>query len=269
MYRVMLARGNADFVTGINRGFGRFRSARLNEVVQLLERAQAQNSLDRPTLTGVLNALYQWRIGDPRDYADRGGTNGVAYRLWMETKQMLRNLFHAPAPANDPPMPQNFPVNIVLGVYVPPGEGHGEICHAFAYRWAVAAGRIREHPDFPARNAIPTDDVPRVLYPLGYAHYPAARAGGVIALQPGDIVAMFAVRPNHPPALGHSLIALAPPTTWFSANNAGTFGVGTGRSEINTLLNFSIEHHPVGWVGDGNQWMRPDDEAVHVVYRRT
>ena len=87
-------------------------------------------------------------------------------------------------------------------------------------------------------------------------------------LQAGDVVAMFSGVAAGAPSLGHSLIAETA-TTWFSANNAGTFGVGTGRTRIDTTQNFGvIAGHQVGWIGAGNQWMRPDGIVVDVVYRR-
>jgi hypothetical protein len=165
-------------------------------------------------------------------------------------------------------MPGGCPGDTLLGVYVPEGEGHVEICHAFAYRWFIAAGRMNENPNLPAvGGAYNANTVPPVLYPLGYAGYPAVRVGGAMQLQAGDVVAMFSGVPGAP-ALGHSLIAETA-TTWFSANNAGTFGVGTGRSRIDTTQNFGVfAGHQVGWVDAGNQWRRPDGIIVHVVYRR-
>jgi hypothetical protein len=270
MYAVMLAPGNTDFVTAIDRIFPRFRSSRLKAVVAALETAQKVPGVQ--SLTGLLGALHLWRTGEPNEYTNRGGSQGVGYRLWMEAKQMLHNRFNLNAPGADPPIPPNCPGNTVLGVYVPEAEGHMEICHGFAYRWAIAAGKIVENPALPAAapgSVFNAGNVTPVLYPLGYANYPAARAGGAMQLQPGDIVAMFVVPPvPHPPSLGHSLIAITA-TTWFSANNAGTFGVGTGRSQIDTTQNFGIfAGHQVGWVDGSNQWMRPDGHAVHVVYRR-
>jgi hypothetical protein len=223
-------------------------------------------------MTALLNALHDWRTQDPREFANRGGTTGVAYRLWMEAKQILENRYHVVFPHPHPPMPPNCPGTELLGVYVPEGEGHIEICHGFAYRWAIASGMIPEDHALPARSnfgAFNAANSTPVLYPAGYAGYPAARIGGVMQTQPGDIVAMFVVPPPpHPPSLGHSLIAETA-TVWFSANNAGTFGVGTGRSRIDTAGVFGvIAGHHVGWVGATNQWMRPDGHAVSVVYRR-
>ncbi len=268
MYKVMLEQGDTEFVTGIDRGFLRHRTSRLSRVVEKLLAAQA--NLTAATLGDLLTALFAWRNNETIEYAGRGGTDGVAYRLWMEAKQMYMNRFHFNAPTPDPPIPPNCPGDVLLGVYVPPGEGHVEICHGFAYRWAIAAGKIAEDPALSAKNGpFNADLVTPVLYPLGHAGYPAARVAGAIMLRAGDIVAMFIVPPAHPPwGLGHSLIAVTP-TTWFSANNAGTFGVGTGRSQIDTTVNFGIfMGHQVGWVGTENRWMRPDGIQVDVVYRR-
>ncbi|MEZ5355053.1 MAG: hypothetical protein R2762_20650 [Bryobacteraceae bacterium] len=269
MYAVMLAPGNRIFAAAVERMNPRFQTDRLKQVIQALETAQKVPSA--ATLLNLLNTMNAWRTGEPAEYTTRGGTDGVYYRLWMEAKQMLANRFHQNYPGANPPIPPNCPGDTILGVYVPPGEGQVEICHGFAYRWAIAAGRIAENPLVPTTGvtAFNAQNMTPVLYPLGFNGYPAARAGGVMQVQAGDIVAMFTVLPApNPPALGHSLIAETP-TIWFSANNAGTFGVGTGRSQINTAGAFGVyAGNQVGWVGNGNQWMRPDGVAVHVVYRR-
>ncbi len=267
MYYVMLAPGNTEFVTGISRGVLRTRSARLSAVVTAAEAAQKVRNAQ--TLSNLLNLLHAWRTNEPNEYANRGGTNGAAYRLWMEAKQFLHNKYHQAVNTPDPPMPVGCPGTTLLGVYVPEGEGHVEICHGFAYRWFIAAGRIDENPTLPAvGGSYNSATVPPVLYPLGFAGYPAARVGGAMQLQAGDVVAMFSGVAAGAPSLGHSLIAETA-TTWFSANNAGTFGVGTGRTRIDTTQNFGvIAGHQVGWIGAGNQWMRPDGIVVDVVYRR-
>ena len=64
-------------------------------------------------------------------------------------------------------------------------------------------------------------------------------------LRAGDIVAMYLVV-GGTPSLGHSLIAETP-TVWVSANNAGTLGVGTRRSQIETTQNLGVfAGHQVG-----------------------
>jgi hypothetical protein len=269
MYYELLAPGNTDFVQNVGRLLG-FKSARLTNVIAAIEAAQ---KVPGPaTLRALLDAMHLWRTQDPHEFSNRGGTDGVAYRLWMEAKQALANRYHQVLPYPNPLMPFGCPGTELLGIYVPDGGGHREICHAFAYRWAIAAGKIRETPTLPARRYVGTFNAANstpVLYPAGYAGYPPARIRGVMQTQPGDIIAMFVVPPPpHPASLGHSLIAETA-TVWFSANNAGTFGVGTGRSQIDTARAFPVigEIH-VGWVGEGNQWMRPDGHAVHVVYRR-
>jgi hypothetical protein len=274
MYRALLAVGDTTFVDSINRAFPRFRTGRLDRVVAAVQAAQA--NLTASNLADIINTMHEWRTNEPAEFANRGATNGVAYRLWMEAKQFIRNNFHQNIAYPDPPMPGGCPGTVLLGIYVPPGEEHREICHGFAYRWAVAAGKMAENAVLPAAAGQfnPMTATP-VLYPLGAAGYPAARAGGVIALQPGDIVVMF-TPPQDPPGtiqpgvsvLGHSLIAETP-TTWFSANNSGTFGVGTGRSQIDTTQNFGIFLGlQSGWVAGTNQWRRPDLIVVEVFYRR-
>lgn len=272
MYYEMLAPGDSDFVKGVNRSFPRFRSKRLDDVIAALDAAQTNHTAQ--TLLTLLTRMNTWRNQDPKEFANRGGTNGVAYRLWMEAKQALRNNFNQNFAGNNPLPPPNCPGTTLLGVYVPEGEGQVEICHAFAYRWAVAAGKIREDAALPARKdgaAYNPGTVMPVLYPRGYNSLLPARVNGAIQLQPGDIVAMFVVpAPPHPPSLGHSLIAETA-TTWFSANNAGTFGVGTGRSRIDTTGQFGVfggGRIRVGWVGNTSAWMRPEGISVQVVYRR-
>ncbi len=270
MYYELLAPENTEFAQGVSRTFG-FKSARLKNVIAAVD--AAQNVHGQVALLALLNAMHTWRTRDPREFAKRGGSRGVAYRLWMEAKQLLANRHHHAFPQPNPPVPPVCPGTTLLGVYVPEAEGHLEICHGFAYRWAIAAGKIPESPALQARGNIGTafnaaNSTP-ILYPAGYAGYPAARAGGVMQTQPGDIVAMFVVPPAPlPPYLGHSLIAETS-TTWYSANNAGTFGVGTGRTRIDTADDFeAFDGHQTGWVGAGNQWMRPDGQVVFVVYRR-
>jgi len=128
---------------------------------------------------------------------------------------------------------------------------------------------MNEDPTLPAvGGAYNAGTVPPVLYPLGFAGYPAARVAGVMQTQPGDVIAMWSGGAAGAPALGHSLIAETS-TTWFSANNAGTFGVGTGRTRIDTTQNFGVfAGNQVGWIGAGSQWRRPDGIVVDVVYRR-
>jgi hypothetical protein len=267
MYFEILAPGNTEFVDGIHRSFG-WKSGRLDLVVSAVEAAQKVPS--QATLLALLNQMHAWRTQHPQEFANRGATNGIAYRVWMEAKQMLHNrhgqVFHRP----DPPMPPGCPGVQLCGVYVPEGEGHAEICHGFAYRWAVAAGRIPLSPLLPARRphaAFNAENSTPVLYPFGYGGYQPARAGGVMLTQPRDIVGMFAVNPPGAPVLGHSLIAETA-TVWYSANNTGTFAVGTGRSRIDTAGHFPVfAGNQVGWVGNGSLWRRPDGIILNVIRR--
>jgi len=84
MYYVMLAPGNTEFVTAISRGVLRSRSRRLDAVVAAMEAAQKVRNAQ--TLSNLLNLLHAWCTNEQNEYANRGGTNGVAYRLWMEAK---------------------------------------------------------------------------------------------------------------------------------------------------------------------------------------
>jgi hypothetical protein len=67
----------------------REQTSRLGQVVMSL--AMAQGNLNLRNLSDLLQALDGWRQHEPKEFASRGGTNGVAYRLWMEAKQVLRN----------------------------------------------------------------------------------------------------------------------------------------------------------------------------------
>lgn len=266
MYYVMLEPGNSDFVDGVTRAFPRFRSKRLDAVITALDAAQRNHTA--PTLRTLLTGMDTWSNQDPKEFANRGGTKGVAYRLWMEAKQALKDNFNQNFPGNNPQPPQNCPGTTLLGVYVPEGEGQMEICHGFAYRWAVAAGKIPEDLVITARRGTTYNgtNMMRVLYPGGYNTLLPARVGGMMQLQAGDIIALFTppIHRGQGPALAHSLIAKTA-TTWFSANNAGTFGVGTGRTEINTTQNFG---HGCGWLGNDDQFRTVTGNVAHVVYRR-
>jgi hypothetical protein len=275
MYLELIAANDTTFETAINRPFPRMRTKRLDTVVSKLKAAQgAPNPM---TLWALYQAMEDWKSNEPSEFSGRGATNAVAYRLWMEMKQYLQNKFHKRITTNDPPMPAGCPGDVILGTYVPEGE-HMGICHGFAYRWAIAAGKITENLAAPARNyMLPNANGPTmdpILYPGSHAALQPARVGGVLQLQPGDLVAMYVVPVAGAPAgtlpqLGHSMVVENPTTTWFSANNAGTFGVGTGRLRINTVQNFGVvAGHQIGWVGNGNQWMRPDGVAVDVMFRR-
>jgi hypothetical protein len=274
MYLELLFPNDTTFETAIGRSALRFRTKRLDTVVAKLNAAKA--ALNPMSLWALYQALEDWRRHEPNEFANRGGTNGVAYRLWMETKQFLRNKFHKQTLTPDPAMPAGCPGVVLLGIYVPEGEGHVEICHGFAYRWAIAAGKILETPTSPAtKDRLPNASgatMDPLLYPGGYASLQPVRVGGVMQIQAGDIVAMYVMPAagHGAPQLGHSLIAESQ-TVLFSANNAGTFGVGTGRSRIDTTQNFGTFGGGAihsGWVGNGHQWMRPDGAAVEVVFQR-
>jgi hypothetical protein len=267
MYRVMLASNNSEFVAGIDRNPFRHRTEKLKTVVSMLQELQ-KHGVSQLGLSNLLTALYNWRAGEPHEYDKRGGTNGVAYRLWMEAKQMIRNTYHQDVNARwaDPPMPAGCPGDVVLGVYVPPGEGSNEVCHRFAYRWAVAAGKMRETGGVEAAAGGGNGDtMGPVLYPGGFASLAAARANRMTNVQAGDIIAMYEIRPVPlSPLLGHSLIALTA-THWFGANNVQTFATAPGRTEVDV----TAPKPPARWVDGGNRWKRAvDDGVVSVVFRR-
>jgi hypothetical protein len=263
MYAVMLASGNTDFVSGINRPFPAHRTSRLSEVVKSLE--ETQRALNHANLLRLLQALHAWSRDEPNEFANRGGTNGIAYRLWMEAKQMLLNRFKGLLSNPAPTMPSSCPGNVVLGVYIPPGEGGGEICHRFSYRWAIAAGKTQETVPPVSLDFTNSEET---LFPLGVELYPDARTNGQMNVQAGDIIGMFS-RQNGHVALQHSLVAVTN-TIWFGANNTGTFGVGLGRTEVDiTNLSALALQAGAGWVGNDNVWKcAGTGMLVHVVFRR-
>ena len=261
MYYELLDPANTEFVTSINRRFPRYRTARLDAVVLAL--GVAKNNPNAVNLRTLLDRMTVWRLREPKEFGNRGGTNGVGYRLWKEAKQGLRNIHHQGYLQFDPNPPPAYPGVTINGIYVPQA-GHMEICHGFAFRWAVAAGKLAPNPAMTGPNAAHNGAIMLpLLYPGGGGAYPAARAGGVLQVQAGDIVGMFLGAD-----LGHSLIAESP-NLWFSANNVGSFGGGVGRSQIDVNGAFGIFlGQQCGWVGAGNQWRRPDNAIVDVIYRR-
>jgi hypothetical protein len=265
----LLRHGNTTFVDSTLRGSFHTKSNRLKAVISALHEAQNEQLPHKFHL--LLGAIDRWRQNDPNEFQIRGNVNGVSYRLWMESKQALKNLNGLVFPAPDPIMPNGCPGNELLGVYVPDYDGQMEICHAFAYRWAIAAGKITENGNISAING-PFNGaaIDNALYPNGYAAYPAARLNGIVQLIPGDIIAMYTIAQGQPPALGHSLIAIDA-NRWFAANNAGTFGVATGRTEVNLLVhpNPNFGGLQRGWIDNGNELRRVmDDNTVRVVYMR-
>jgi hypothetical protein len=258
MFLDMLKPNNTDFQDAVHLTLGS-KSNRLKAVITALEQCQAKPTRD--VLEGLLDAMDSWRTKEVREYAASAWKKGVFYRLWMETKQMLKNVYDLEPYWNqdDPPIPPFCPGSTTLGVYVPERQGLMEICHGFAYRWLVAAGKLRETVSTDAGVYPFNGPNSLFLYPGGVAGYPAARVGGVVQLQAGDLVGMF-IGIN----LGHSLIAVSA-TQWFAANNAGTFGTSTGRTMVDFNQGFP---NGAGWVGNGNQFQRVDHVTADVIYRR-
>jgi hypothetical protein len=223
----------------------------------------AKQNPNANNLRTLLDRMTDWRRHDHRECENRGRTNGIGYRLWMEAKQGLKNSNGAIYNQPDPAEPGAYPGVTINGIYVPQA-GHMEICHGFAFRWAVAAGKLQPDParTGPGGQHNGAAMLP-VLYPGGVNAYPPARVHNNLQIQQGDIIGMFEGQ-----ALGHSLIAQSP-NLWFSANNVGSFGGQVGRSQVNVNAAFGMfGAHQVGWVGAGNTWRRPDGGEVEVVYRR-
>ncbi len=162
----------------------------------------------------------------------------------METRQFLRNEFLQVPYPTDPPMPVGTLGDTILATYVPPGEGHAEICHGFTYRWLVAKGKLPLRVAATGIVSFGAVASEAVLFPAGVAGYPSARTGGALQVQTGDLIGMFTGQ-----ALSHSLIAETP-TSWFSANNAGCFGTTTGRTRVDLTQAFPFG---AGWQGHGKQ----------------
>jgi hypothetical protein len=267
MYKVLLRPGDAEFESRISLNVFHRRNDKLRTVLDMLQ--AAQRNCSQLALSNLMAALYNWRNEERDDYRARGEKEGIAYRLWMEAKQWMRNVYRQDTTVRwaDPPMPPGCPGSFLVNTFVPSApEGDQEVCHAFAYRWAIAAGKIQENPAFPAagRIAFNFQNAAPVLYPLGLTHYPSARSHGVMSLMAGDIVAMYETLANHAVVLGHSLIAVTP-TDWFGANNVQTFGKAPGRTSVTTLAYAA----PSGWIGSENEWRRVADPGIaRVVYRR-
>jgi hypothetical protein len=258
MFCDLLTSENTEFVRSVDRSFPRFRSSSLKAVVDAL--GQCQGMLSKQNLDKLKEALETWRKTDPKEFNVRGGTNGVAWRLWMEVKQFLQNKYETPALTPDPPMPHGCPGNVILGVYVPACEDHMEICHGFAYRWLVCAGKMKETVSAGKnRTAFNGTQSKPLLYPEGANSYPAARADGKNQFQAGDLIGMFVGD-----FLCHSLIADTN-HSFFSANNAGTFGLGTGRSRIDLDKLTQVNG---AWVDSGNQYKTFQGQIINVIYRR-
>jgi hypothetical protein len=261
MYYELLLSTSTEFVHSIDRSFPRFRSARLDAVVTAL--GAAQNNPSAVNLRTLLDRMSAWRLQHPNEFANRGGTNGVGYRLWMEARQGLRNIHQQRYPQFDPHPPGSYPGVTIDGIYVPQANPM-EICHGFTFRWAVAAGRLPPNPAMTGLGNHGGAVMGPVLFPLGAAAYPAARVGGALQVQAGDIIGMFDAALQ----LGHSLIAESP-NLWFSANNVGAFGGNVGRSRVDVNAAYGIYGgQQCGWIGAGNQWRRPDNIVATVVYRR-
>ena len=267
MYKVLLSPGSTEFESRISLNVLHRRHEKLRTVLDMLQ--AAQRNCSQLALSNLMAAMHNWRNEEKDDYRARGEKDGIAYRLWMEAKQFMRNEYRQDTTVRwtDPPMPPGCPGSLVLNTYVPPApEGAQEVCHAFAYRWAIAAGKIHENPAYPAAGWIAFNgmNAAPVLYPLGLTHYPSARSHGLMAVMAGDILAMYEALPNHTVVLGHSLIAVTP-TDWFGANNVQTFGKAPGRTSVSCLAYAA----PTGWIGSENEWRRVADPGVaRVVYRR-
>jgi hypothetical protein len=147
---------------------------------------------------------------------------------------------------------QERDMTMVLGTWVPiPGNNpHNEICHTFVYRWLIGRGLITGNYPDPLRE-LNTFTAPPILWPSPGG---AARVNGGITVTPGQIVGFWN---GH--QLVHSMIAVTP-TSWIGANNAGCFGVATGRvqiADVNGGFPGALLPNPalrMGWVGNGNQW---------------
>jgi hypothetical protein len=239
-------------------------SDRLDRVIDALTKAQApaQDQVSQNNLRALLDALHDWRTGEPTEYDERGRKDGVAYRLWMEAKQLLKNAFHQVPYPDDPPEPPGCPGSTVLGVYVPLViRETSEICHGFAYCWLVAAGKLPLTAPVKGK-ALGYENALHILYLGGVGDFQPARVDGVEQFAAGDLIGMFEGQ-----TLVHSLIALSR-TQMFSANNTGTFGVAQGRRLIDFTQGFRTKPFPVGWVGQGNKFKTANGIDVDVIYRR-
>ena len=268
MYTQLLTRGNTEFATAVHRrGWNVHPTQALREVLTAVSQCQA--GLTQVNLGTLLTRLFTWRTNQRLEYQDRGVTNGVGYRLWMEAKQLLRNRFgRAYTDHADPPEPAGCPGTMLMGTYVPPGEGQMEICHAFSYRWLVASGHLPgDGNPSPTTGPFNGGAMRPILFPFPRPYYPPVRVGGVLQVQAGDVIGFFDPQPANPAPLAHSLVA-KDATHWYGANNLGCFGNALGRAEMD------MNHYQGRWLDeaghpdDRNRWQTPTGASLVVVYRR-
>jgi hypothetical protein len=156
-------------------------------------------------------------------------------------------------------------MTMVLGTWVPDlgRSPHHEICHTFVYRWLIGRGLITGNYPDPLQELNGDTALP-ILWPSPGG---PARVNGNITVLPGQIIGFWQ---GH--RLVHSMVAETP-TAWVGANNAGCFGVTTGRTRIanvNGGFPGALIANPAlraGWVGNGNQWRTAGGGLVTVTKR--
>lgn len=253
MFASLLRRSSKEFEDAVWRpGLFVHPSHALREVLAALARckkAPDARFVPNTDLRTLLTRLFTWRTQEPVEYADRGATEAVGYRLWMEAKQMLQNHSGLPyADHADPPAPPTVLPGAagpyvtlgttVAGTYVPSpdSEPSSEICHHFSYRWLVANGRMPPDPGDPTMQSLPDSfRMRRILFPLPMNRYPPVKMGAFLMVRPGDLIGFFGLDGGEG-FLQHSLIAVSS-GYWFGANNLGTFGTTTGRSGVQVFPN--------------------------------
>ena len=176
MYKVLLRLGDVEFETKISLNVFHRRHEKLQTVLEMLGAAQHGGS--QLALSNLMAALHNWRSEEGDDYRARGEREGIAYRLWMEAKQVMRNAYGQDTNRRwtDPPMPPGCPGTLLMDIYVPPApDADQEVCHAFAYRWAIAAGKLPENPAFLAAGTLSFNgqNAAPILYPLDSTTIPA------------------------------------------------------------------------------------------------
>jgi len=279
VYLVLLSRQNDEFQNATTRSSLHHRSHSLNAVLAALQACQQQApNPSQAALTTLLDRLRDWQNQDPNEYAKRGSNMGIAYRLWMEAKQRLRNIFHVAYPGRNPNEPAHCPGDTVLGFYVPAAAGnpHMEICHGFSYRWLIAAGKLQEQGVAAHQPTFNADNMVGILFPPRNTGHPLpakprghhrVRRNGALQVRPGDLIGFFAVDHREQIQFAHSLICKTN-TRWFGANNAGCFGTVTGRTEVDPTR-VRAGNTDYGWdVNGGNIWRTPTGTEYYVVYRR-
>jgi len=275
MYFDLLKKNNTEFQDSVFRWTSWGKSDSLKNVINALHDAQKEPSLNN--IIELCRSLEIWRDRELKEFLDRGGTNGVGYRLWKEAKQFCRNNFKMNYPSVDPLWKDSYPGTEIedsngTKIYVPAPKQSDEICHQFTYRWLVASGKIACRD--PYKLDLPdAGQAQAAIFPGNIEECSPVRTGGMMQTTRGDIIGFYNIYESHPlievagkkrPSpdavravmFQHSMVARNN-TVWVGSNNNTCFGVSGDRQDVK--LNDSL------WNGQENAFKRGN---LLVVYRR-